>query len=81
MLLNLTPLITVTAILSWFDTFLFLRVAIHSAVRVFTGEADEIATQHLRLLRLNFRQTVKSRILDAQNIAETSVYLVAMLKK
>ena len=33
------------------DTFLFLRVAIHSAVRVFTGEADEIATQHLRLLR------------------------------
>jgi hypothetical protein len=31
--------------------FVFLRVAIHSAVRVFTGEADEIATQHLRLLR------------------------------
>jgi len=30
---------------------LFLRVAIHSAVRVFTGEADEIATQHLRFLR------------------------------
>jgi hypothetical protein len=30
---------------------LFLRVAIHSAVRVFTGEADEIVTQNLRLLR------------------------------
>jgi hypothetical protein len=58
--LNLTPLITVTAILSYSDTFLFLRVAIHSAVRVFTGEADEIATQHLRLLRLHFRQTVKN---------------------
>jgi len=31
--------------------FLFLRAAIHSAVRVSTGEADEIAAQHLRLLR------------------------------
>jgi len=27
------------------NIFLLLRVAIHSAVRVFTGEADEIATQ------------------------------------
>jgi len=31
----------------------YLRAAIHSAVRVFTGEADEIAAQKLRLLRLN----------------------------
>jgi hypothetical protein len=35
-------------------TFLFIRVAIHSAVRVFTGEADEIATQNLRLLRKKY---------------------------
>jgi len=33
------------------DIYIFLRVAIHSAVRVFTGEADEIATQNLRFLR------------------------------
>jgi hypothetical protein len=31
--------------LSLCDTFLLLRAAIHSAVRVFTGEADEIAAQ------------------------------------
>jgi hypothetical protein len=29
----------------------FLREAIHSAVHVSMGEADEIATQNLRLLR------------------------------
>jgi hypothetical protein len=43
----------------WVTPFLFLRVAIHSAVRVFTGEADEIATQHLRLLRQSYQQTIK----------------------
>jgi hypothetical protein len=33
---------------------LFIRVAIHSAVRVFTGEADEIATQHFAAFAVNF---------------------------
>jgi hypothetical protein len=42
---NSILLITVTAGLPWVTPFLFLRVANHSAVRVFTGEADEIATQ------------------------------------
>jgi len=46
----------------WVTPFLFLRVAIHSAVRVFTGEADEIATQHLRLLRQSYQQTIKNPI-------------------
>jgi hypothetical protein len=36
----------VAARISLQQYFLLFRVAIHSAVRVFTGEADEIATQN-----------------------------------
>jgi len=40
-------LITVNTHISLSDAFIFLRAAIHCAVRVFTGEADEIAAQSL----------------------------------
>ncbi len=45
--MNLILLTTVNTDISLCGTLLFLRAAIHSAVRVFTGEADEIAAQSL----------------------------------
>jgi hypothetical protein len=45
--MNLIFLITVNTHIPFCETFLFLRAAIHSAVRVFTGEADEIAAQSI----------------------------------
>jgi hypothetical protein len=39
--------ITVNKPLPLLQTFIFLRAAIHSAVRVPTGEADEIAAQKI----------------------------------
>jgi hypothetical protein len=45
--MNLIPLTTVNTHIPLSGAFLFLRAAIHSAVRVFMGEADEIAAQSL----------------------------------
>jgi hypothetical protein len=46
------------------ETFLFLREAIHSAVRVFTGEADEIAELSLAVFAVKHFQSIKSHQKD-----------------
>jgi hypothetical protein len=49
--IGLLQLIKVNTNHERFLAVLNFRVTIHSAVRVFTGEADEIGTQYLRFLR------------------------------